>query len=89
MKANDFLKKASEEMLDRSRTYDKPEGERSMGKVVAMFNELTDMTMSEEDGWKFMILLKLVRSCQGEYRSDNYVDGAAYFSLAGECGNDY
>ncbi len=58
--------------------------ERSMGKVVKMFNDLTGHTLIEEEGWDFMILLKLVRASNG-YKADNFVDGAAYFSLAGEC----
>jgi hypothetical protein len=40
--------------------------------------------MNETQGWLFMAILKAVRSQQGGYRSDNYEDGAAYFSLAGE-----
>ena len=55
-----------------------------MAATVAMFNALTGSSLSEEQGWKFMVCLKLVRSEQGEYRADNFVDGAAYFGLAGE-----
>jgi hypothetical protein len=40
--------------------------------------------MTEEQGWLFMALLKMVRSQQGELRMDSYEDGAAYFALAGE-----
>jgi len=31
-----------------------------------------------------MALLKAVRSQQGAFRMDSFVDGAAYFALAGE-----
>ena len=71
-------------MEDRAATYDKPEGERSMANTVSMFSAMTGHQLTEEQGWKFMCCLKLVRSEQGNYRADNYVDGAAYFSLAVE-----
>lgn len=83
-RAPDFLRAALQHMDDRAATYDKPEGERSMGATVAMFNALTGHSLSEAQGWKFMVCLKLVRSEQGAYREDNYEDGAAYFGLAGE-----
>ena len=49
-----------------------------------MFNTLTGHKLTPEQGWKFMVCLKLVRSEQGAFRADNFVDGAAYFALAGE-----
>jgi hypothetical protein len=71
-------------MRDRAATYDKPEGERSMGATVDAFLAVTGVSMTEEQGWLFMALLKAVRSQQGAYRADSYEDGAAYFALAGE-----
>lgn len=71
-------------MRDRAATYDKPEGERSMGATVDAFAAVTGICMTEEQGWLFMALLKAVRSQQGAYRADSYEDGAAYFALAGE-----
>lgn len=71
-------------MKDRAATYDKPEGERSMGATVEAFNAVTGHQLTEEQGWLFMALLKAVRSQQGGYRADSYEDGAAYFALAGE-----
>jgi hypothetical protein len=82
--APDFLTKAVGHLQDRAVTYDKPEGERSMAKTVEMFNALTDSAITEEQGWKFMALLKLVRSEQGNFKADNFEDGAAYMALAGE-----
>ncbi|PHR85954.1 MAG: hypothetical protein COA78_38550 [Blastopirellula sp.] len=84
MAANDFLAKAKSEMEDRASFYDKPQGERSMGATVEMFNTLIGGSITEEQGWKFLLCLKLVRSEQGDFRADNFVDGAAYFGLAGE-----
>lgn len=82
--ADDILKAAAGHMQDRAATYDKPAGERSMAKAVAMFNILTDNDVTEEQGWQFMSILKKVRSQQGAYRADNYEDDTAYCSLAGE-----
>jgi hypothetical protein len=84
MKAEEILAKAAGHLADRAKTYDKPEGERSMRKTVDMFNVLTGGELTEEEGWMFMVLLKMVRSQQGEHKDDNYEDGAAYFALAGE-----
>lgn len=79
-----ILRQAELHMLDRAATYDKPEGERSMGATVAAFREVTGVEMTEEQGWLFMACLKLVRCQQGRVRKDSYEDGAAYFALAGE-----
>ena len=77
---------AAREMADRAKTYDNEAGERSMAATVAAFNAVTGdgLMNSEERGCLFMLLLKAVRSQQGAYREDSYVDGAAYFGLAGE-----
>ena len=82
--ADNFLKQGISEMENRATTYDAAGGERSMAKTVAMFNAMTGFNLSEEQGWKFMCCLKLVRSEQGKFKADNFVDGAAYFGLAGE-----
>lgn len=84
MQAHEFLESGLSHMKDRAATYDAPQGERSMGKTVDMFRALTGIEMSEEQGWKFMCCLKLVRSEQGDFRADNFEDLAAYAGLAGE-----
>ncbi len=71
-------------MSDRAVTYDKPQGERSMGATVEAFRAVSGISLTEGQGWLFMALLKAVRSQQGAYRADSYEDGAAYFALAGE-----
>lgn len=75
-------------MQDRAATYDKPEGERSMGATVEAFNAVTGLNLTTEQGWLFQILLKAVRSQQGGFRLDTYEDGAAYFGLMGEAAAD-
>lgn len=82
--AANILTAALGHMRDRAATYDKPEGERSMGATVDAFLAVTGVSMTEEQGWLFMAMLKSVRSQQGAYRADSYEDGAAYFALAGE-----
>ena len=82
--AANILTAALGHMRERAATYDKPEGERSMGATVDAFHAVTGVSMTEEQGWLFMALLKAVRSQQGAYRADSYEDGAAYFALAGE-----
>lgn len=82
--AANILTAALGHMRDRAATYDKPEGERSMGATVDAFLAVTGVSITEEHGWLFMALLKAVRSQQGAYRADSYEDGAAYFALAGE-----
>ena len=85
-KAVQILNEAVAIMAERGKSYDKSggEAERSMPKIVAMFNALTGHELTPEQGWKFMCCLKLAGSEQGEYREDNYLDGAAYMALAGE-----
>lgn len=84
MKAGYFLEAAISHMQDRAKTYDKPEGERSMPATVEAFNAITGHKLTPEQGWLFQVVLKAVRSQQGDYRADCYEDGAAYFALAGE-----
>ena len=74
MNAHDILQAAAGHMRDRAATYDKPEGERSMGATVAAFRAVTGLEMTETQGWLFMALLKAVRSQQGAYRADSFED---------------
>lgn len=84
--AQDILNQANYEMGDRAVTYDAKDGERSIGKTVRAFQIITGGTalQSEEQGWLFMEILKMVRSQQGAFKMDNYVDAAAYAGLRGE-----
>lgn len=83
--AADILAAAKEHLANRAATYDADgEGERSMAKTVEIFNTLTGHGLTVEQGWLFMVCLKLVRSQQGKFKRDNYEDGAAYFALACE-----
>lgn len=85
MTPEEILNTAKKEMRNRSVVYDSDSGERSMRATTEAFNAMTGQQLTEEQGWLFMICLKCVRSQQGKFREDSYVDGAAYFSLMGEC----
>lgn len=80
-----ILDKAQGHMKDRAATYDSA-GERSISKTISAFKIITEdgLMNTDERGWLFMALLKMVRAQSGKLRMDSYEDGAAYFALAGE-----
>ena len=82
--AQDFLEAAKGHLGARAVTYDKPTGERSMGRTVKTFAALTDIQLTEEQGFLFMEVLKQVRSLQGKFKADSYEDLAGYAALRGE-----
>ena len=83
MDANQFLSGAAEGVIDRSSIRD--DGNiKSMHRTAAMFNALTGNELSERDGWLFLATVKLCRSQQGQFHSDDYIDACAYIALAGE-----
>ena len=82
--APQFLEAAANHMRNRAKQRDSQGGERSMAKTVAAFNTIYGQQLTEEQGWQFMVLLKMTRSAHGIYVQDDYEDGAAYFALAGE-----
>ena len=82
--AQNFLEAAKGHLGARAATYDKPTGERSMERTVKVFAALTDIQLTEEQGWCFMEVLKQVRSLQGKFKADNYEDLAGYAALRGE-----
>ena len=88
-KAAELLGRAAAHMHDRSSTYDEPEGERSMGKIVTAFNAITGRDMTESEGWMFMQQVKLVRLfTRSEYHADSAEDNIAYAALLAEAKGD-
>lgn len=84
-KATDLLNKAASHMADRAATYDKPDGERSMGRAVQAFNAITGRDLSEPEGWLLMQVLKDVRLFQrAGYHADSAEDCIAYAALKAE-----
>ena len=86
MKADTILEKAAQHMRDRAATYDKPEGERSMGKTVAAFNAITGRDLTASEGWLMLAVLKQVRVFQAPEKAhvDSLEDGPAYLALMAE-----
>jgi hypothetical protein len=82
--APSILEAAAGHMRDRAATYDKPEGERSMGATVQAFKAITGHELTEEQGWLFMICLKLVRGVSDK-TLDSQEDLVACCALMGEC----
>ena len=81
--ATDLLQLACDQIGDRASERD-TEAERSMSSTVNAFNALYGTNLTEEQGWMFMVFLKAARAKGGRVRVDDYVDGSAYFALAGE-----
>ena len=83
--SRDFLRRALGIQEQRAEEYDQPDGERSMEKVVAMFNILTGHELRESDGWLLQQLLKLVRDqSRTTAHMDSLLDNVGYGSLYAE-----
>lgn len=83
--APDLLNAAAGHMRDRAKTYDKPEGERSMAATVEAFNAITGRDLRESEGWLLMSILKMVRSeTRDAPHRDSVEDLCAYTGLYGE-----
>lgn len=82
--APEILQQAQTTMQLRAASRDL-EQERSMARAIRIFNATTDHKLTEHDGWTFMVCLKQARAQIGKFDVDDYVDGAAYMALAGEC----
>lgn len=79
-----LLDDAATTMSERAKERDQQE-ERSMAKIVTMFNTLHGTNLTESQGWNFMVLLKMVRANIGDnFRPDDYIDQLAYMALEGE-----
>lgn len=80
-----LLEKAAEHMKDRGRQYDRPAGERSMGRAVSAFNIITGQDLSESEGWLLLQVLKDVRDRQRDFpHRDSLEDCIAYAALKAE-----
>jgi hypothetical protein len=85
MEAPEILIAAADAIGERASQRDAADGERSMARAVTTFNSLTGHKLTEREGWVFMAILKLSRAQAGRHVMDDYIDGAAYMALAGEC----
>ena len=83
--APELLNKAATLMAERGKQYDKPDGERSMGRAVAAFNCITGRDLTEAEGWLLLQTLKDVRLWQRPgYHQDSAEDCIAYAALKAE-----
>lgn len=82
-RADEFLSEALNCLGNRAAERD-TESERSMASAVNAFNAMFGTTLTEEQGWQFMVFLKISRSKQGTFKADDYTDMAAYAALSGE-----
>lgn len=85
MSAETFLTAAAAHMAERGKTYDQPNGERSMARTVAAFVAITGKELTEAEGWLFMQILKDVRQWQRPgFHADSAEDCIAYAALKAE-----
>ena len=84
-KAPELLGRAAALMHERGKTYDTPDGERSMAKTVAAFNAITGRNLTEGEGWLLLQVLKDVRLfARSGYHADSAEDCIAYAALKAE-----
>lgn len=85
MKPERILKEAALTLQQRGVERDTPNGERSMQRAVEIFRAITDIDLTERQGWTFMLALKMARMTRGKPNPDHFVDLAGYAALLGEC----
>lgn len=83
--ATELLQHAASLLAERGKTYDTQNQvqERSMPKIVKLFNSLHGTSLTVQQGWDFMLLLKLVRGA-GTNHKDSAEDLIAYAALKAE-----
>lgn len=85
--ASSFLEQADRTLGQRGKQYDVGgKQERSMAKIVAAFNAVHDANgtqLTEQQGWAFMMLLKLVRGAHKPH-ADSALDAVSYSALYAE-----
>lgn len=81
----DFIREVESVQSERSREYEQEGGERSVEQIVKAFNSITRKNLTEEEGWLFLTLLKMVRAWNtSEYHHDSALDMVSYASLTAE-----
>lgn len=85
--AEDFLNAGLNILGERGEMRDTTDGqkkERSMDKIVHIFNLLYNQNLTVEQGWAFMVVLKQVRAATRGYDKDSIIDEINYIALMGE-----
>lgn len=84
--ASDYLKDGADLLSERGKHYDKSGQERSMEKIVRIFNDMTGQDLTTVQGWYFMQVLKDVRFFQNQIKAhaDSLLDKISYAALMTE-----
>lgn len=84
--ASDYLKDGADLLSERGKQYDKSGKERSMEKIVRIFNDMTGQDLTTVQGWYFMQVLKDVRFFQNPetVHEDSLLDKISYAALLAE-----
>lgn len=84
--ASEYLEEGAKLLKERGKHYDKSGEERSMEKIIKIFNLQTGKNLSVVEGWYFMQVLKDVRFFQNTEKphEDSLVDGINYRALMAE-----
>lgn len=84
--ASDYLKDGADLLSERGKQYDKSGQERSMEKIVRIFNDMTGQNLTTVQGWYFMQVLKDVRFFQNPetVHKDSLLDKISYVALLAE-----
>jgi len=90
MKPKDLLFEAqctlAKRGVQRDTTVGGDKHERSMKRIVEVFNSITDLDLTEREGWLFMLAVKLARiQAAKQFDRDSYVDLVGYTALLAEC----
>lgn len=84
--ASDYLNDAANLLSERGKQYDKSGQERSMEKIIRIFNDMTGQNLTTVEGWYFMQVLKDVRFFQNTEKphEDSLLDKVSYAALMTE-----
>ena len=81
MNAGDFLTEAKAIIQDRGMDYGHPSD--NMQRTARLWSAFLEMPITDHQVASCMALVKLARSMETG-KVDNYIDGAAYFAIAGQ-----
>ena len=81
MKASDYLNEAKAIIEDRGMDYGHPSD--NMQRTARLWSAYLELPITDYQVASCMALVKLARSMETG-KVDNYIDGAAYFAIAGQ-----
>ena len=81
MNAGDFLTEAKAIIQDRGVDYGHPSD--NMSRTARLWSAFLEMPITDYQVASCLALVKLARSMETG-KVDNYIDGAAYFAIAGQ-----